>query len=150
MICDRIENASRYYCMGPLFEKALRYLQDNDLSVLAPGIYEIDGKDVFLKIQSYETMEPSLCKIELHEVYADVQMILEGQEEIGYTHRVYSTPKIPYDPTIDMALVECVEIGPIVMKPGCFIVAFPQDAHQSCRISGTAGRIKKALIKVRI
>ena len=150
MICDRIENASTYYCLGSRFETALRYIAENDLSGLAPGEYPIDGRDVFLKMQDYETRDPEKCKIELHEVYADVQCILEGEEEFGYCHRSGSNPKVPYDAAIDMALVDCPELGRIIQKPGCFVIVFPQDAHQSCRVYGKPCRIKKALIKVRL
>jgi YhcH/YjgK/YiaL family protein len=150
MVCDRLENASQYYGLGPRFERALRYLQEHDLSTLVPGEYEIDGRDVFLKIQSYATDVPENCKIELHEHYADVQLILQGFEEFGYTHRLYSTIKNPYNEDIDMALVNCTEIGTILQKPGCFVIAFPQDAHQSCRIFSKRCQVKKALVKVRL
>jgi uncharacterized protein, YhcH/YjgK/YiaL family len=150
MICDRIENASTYYCLGPRFEKALRFLAETDLSGYAVGIYEIDGQDVFLKIQEYETAEPEQCKIELHEVYADVQFIIQGQEEFGYCHKMYSTPHVAYDPKIDMALVKSEDMGFIIQREGHFAIAFPQDAHQSCRIFKGTSKIKKALIKVRL
>ena len=150
MICDRIENASTYYCLGSRFETALRYLAEHDLSALAPGEYPIDGRDVFLKIQEYETTTPENCKIELHELYADVQFIIEGEEEFGYSHRSGSIPKVPYNPATEMALVDCPELGIIIQKPGCFAIVFPQDAHQSCRIYKKPCRIKKGLIKVRL
>jgi YhcH/YjgK/YiaL family protein len=150
MICDRIENASTYYCLGPRFEAALRYLAEQDLSGLAVGEYPIAGRDLFLKIQEYETTDPEACKIELHKVYADVQFILRGEEEFGYIHKSSTQPKVQYDPAIDMALVSAPEMGTIIQKPGCFAIVFPQDAHQSCRVHKKPCRIKKAMIKVRL
>jgi YhcH/YjgK/YiaL family protein len=111
MICDRIEDASTYYFLGQRFEKALRYLAENDLSNTPVGEYEIDGRNVFLKIQEYETTIPEDCKIELHRVYADVQYIISGEEEFGYIHRSSSNPGVPYDERIDMGLVTCEDMG---------------------------------------
>ena len=150
MICDRIENASTYYCLGPRFEKALRFLAETDFSGYTVGDYEIDGRDVFLRMQEYETTKPEACKIELHQVYADVHYIVQGEEEFGYVHKKYSTPHIPYNPETEMALVKSEDMGIILQREGCFAIVFTQDAHQSCRVLKTQSKIKKALIKVRL
>ncbi|MCD7907094.1 MAG: YhcH/YjgK/YiaL family protein [Clostridium sp.] len=150
MIADRIENAHLYYCLGERFEKALRFLATTDLSGYEPGEYEIDGRDVFVRVQTYETTEPERCKIELHRLYADVQYIVEGEELFGYVHRRYTEPKIPYDDAIEMALVSCTDMGHIIQRPGCFAIAFPDDAHQSMITHTTPQRVKKALVKVRL
>ena len=150
MICDRIENASTYYCLGPQYEKALRFLAETDFSGYAVGEYEIDGRDLFFKIQEYETTNPEACKIELHQVYADVHYILQGEEGFGYVHEKYSAPHIPYNPAIEMALVKCEDMGVILQREGCFAIVFTQDAHQSCRMLKTQSKVKKVLMKIRL
>ena len=150
MICDRIENASTYYCLGPRFEKALRFLAETDLSGYAVGEHEIEGRDIYLKIQEYETAPPEDCRIEVHEVYADLLYIVQGQEGFGYSPECYSTPRKPYDPEDDRRLVHCEDLGVILQRERCFAIAFPQDAHQSCRIFKEPSKIRKALIKVKL
>ncbi len=150
MIADRIENAHLYYCLGERFEKAFRFIQNTDFSQYDVGEYPIDGTDVFCKIQIYHTMPVDQCKIELHRIYADVQYIVEGEEEFGYAHQRYTKPKVPYDDKTEMALVSCDDMGYLIQRPGCFAIAFPEDAHQSVCIHKTPQRMKKALIKVRL
>ena len=55
MIIDKIKNAALYYGISKHMETALKYLQSRDFSQVEAGRYEIDGTDVFMLVQEYET-----------------------------------------------------------------------------------------------
>ena len=43
MIIDVLSNASKYYSVHPLFEKAFQYIAQTDLEKITEGKFDIDG-----------------------------------------------------------------------------------------------------------
>ena len=75
-------------------------------------------------------------------------IIVEGEEKFGYAHRSRCQPRVLYNIDAEMELVSCDDMGYIVQRPGCFAVAFLEDAHQSACIHKTPCKIKKILVKI--
>jgi YhcH/YjgK/YiaL family protein len=50
MIIDTLENLEKYVAINPLFPKVVEFLKANDLSTMADGKYEIEGKDLFVNV----------------------------------------------------------------------------------------------------
>lgn len=68
-------------------QKALRYIAVTNFAEVANGEYEIDGRDVFVRVNTYST-EPKECKQpEAHNEYIDVQYLGAGQEVIYFAPR---------------------------------------------------------------
>lgn len=67
--------------LSQLIKQALQL----DLVKLEEGVHEIDGKEFFVNRVSGETriMENSLT--EVHKDYADVHIVLKGEENIGFS-----------------------------------------------------------------
>ena len=78
MIIDKLKNAQNYYALGENFKKAFEYLKNNDLSMLKNGRYEIDGENIFVSVQDYETKQPEEGRWEAHRKYADIQFLIKG------------------------------------------------------------------------
>ena len=150
MITDLIQNANQYACLGERFQKAFAYLQAMDLMALAPGKYEIDGEDVFVMIQEYETRDLSAGKWEAHKKYADIQYVLAGQEQMGYAEIGQMSDCDDQTPAKDM-LVYKTDNGAgsfIRHTAGRFSIFFPQDAHMPNIADGAKTQNKKAVVKV--
>jgi len=81
MIYDNIENASRYTGLSKLIATGLSTIP----SYLGcdPGRYEIDGDDLFLLVQHYDSVPAENKKWETHRRYIDIQYIESGCESIG-------------------------------------------------------------------
>ena len=84
MILDSLLNAARYRFLSSRFARAFDYLQSIDPNV-ADGRYEIEGEFVYATVMSYETRAGSERTHEAHREYADIQLLLVGEEVMYYT-----------------------------------------------------------------
>ena len=83
MILDTLNQAEKYFGLDPRIKMGLEYLQKTDFSQVQDGTYELDGRDVFVAVMSYNSKEKG--RFEAHEQYIDIQYIIEGNGEImGY------------------------------------------------------------------
>jgi len=148
MIIDQLDNAAIYAGLQVKLKAALNYLQSNPLNDWEPGRYDIDGSDMFLLLQQYETREAEDSFWEAHQNYIDVQYMLQGSENMGFAHANRLTVKKPYDPVKDFVVLEG-EGDTVTVHEGSFAIFYPQDAHMPCLSCGKPEMVKKAVIKVR-
>ena len=149
MIKDNLKNAQFYYGLGEKFKKAFEYLKSNDLLKLDNGKYEIDGENIFVSVQDYNTKPESEGKFEAHKKYADIQFIIKGEEKIGYTNIQNCSPSTFYDDTNDIVFLEGSGDF-ITARENTFLIFLPQDAHMPCILTDSPEYVKKAVVKVKI
>ena len=128
MIIDTLDNLEKYAALNPLFPKVVEFLKANDLSKMADGKYEIEGKDLFVNITTTKGKTPDEAFIETHNKMIDIQIPITAAETYG---------KIP-----DLAADSYV-----TCQPGMMAIFFPQDGHAPC-IAGVP-EFKKAIFKVK-
>ena len=149
MITDSIENAQKYYNLGLNFQKGFEFLIHADLQNLENGKYQIDGDDIFVSVQDYNTKPESEGKFEAHKKYADIQFIIKGEEKIGYTNIKNCTPTTFYDDANDIMFLDG-KGDFITAKKNTFLIFMPQDAHMPCISIDASKYVKKAVVKVKI
>jgi biofilm protein TabA len=150
MIIDTIKNASKYYTIHPLFEKAFAYIQSTDLANTADGKYEIDGDRLRAIISNKNgmTAAESVAKFECHNKYIDIQLCINGREEMGWKPREKCvTPNGGYNEEKDVQLYSEQPDMYFRLTDGQFAIFFPEDVHAP--MIGDAA-IKKLVIKVKI
>ncbi len=152
MIYDEIKNAKQYMGIHPgidrVLEEVKKYTPDN----YPAGKLSLDGDDLFLVFNNYETHSPEGALTEAHQQYIDVMYMVEGAETI-YVKPVDRMRNVtrPYDASIEALLGETdPDASAIRMEAGCFIVLFPQDAHAPGCFADGPGAVKKIVGKVRI
>lgn len=152
MILDEMKNAASYQGILPAIttalEKAAAYTPDN----YPGGRVDVDGDDLFLLLNSYETHSPEGAFLEAHQQYIDVMYMVEGEEIIYVkpTDRLRTITK-PYDREGDYLLAELDrDATPVRLGAGQFIVLFPQDAHAPGCYDQTPEAVKKIVAKVRL
>ena len=147
MILDSLENFALYQGMHPGFKKAAEFLTKADLHQLLTGRQEIDGDRLYVNVMEIDGHSREDAQLEYHRKYIDIQIVLSGDETIGWT-ALQDLPKgTPFDSEKDYALVKAPVSAWFPVKPGFFAVFFPQDAHAPCC---GAGKIRKAVVKVLI
>ena len=146
MIIDKLENACFYYNLNAKIEKALRYLQDNDLSEFDNGKYEIDNDNIFVLIQDYDTKTEG--KWEAHEKYIDIQYIIKGREKMGYVNIDELKPVTDYDKDKDILFLEG-DGNFVIADEGYFVIFAPQDAHMPGMMIDMPEYVKKAVVKIK-
>ena len=137
MIIDSLKNAKFYYALGERIAKGLKFLEENDLSQFENGKYEIEGDELFVSVQDYETKPLEQGKFEAHRKYLDIQFLIKGSERLGFGKTQDFQPVTDYDEQKD-----------IVFLDGDFLIFAPSDAHMPCIAVDTPAYVKKAVVKV--
>ena len=153
MIFDSAKNGWRYAGLSERFARAFEYLAATDWANTPSGRYEIDGSDVYVMIQENPLKPWEEGRWEAHRNYADIQMVIEGSECIGFcVADENATPiETPYAPESDILFYREMPGERAVLRAGEMMVLFPEDAHHPCIIAEegvTAAR--KAVVKVRL
>ena len=147
MIIDTLENLEKYVAINPLFPKVVEFLKANDLSTMADGKYEIEGKDLFVNVTTTKGKSPDEAVIETHNKMIDIQIPLTAAETYGYTQR-NALPEVPYNAEKDITKIHDLAADSYVTcQPGMMVIFFPQDGHAPC-IAGVP-EFKKAIFKIK-
>ena len=147
MIVDQLDKVNLYSHISDRFAVAFKYLQTNDWSTIAVGRYEIEDSEVFALVSEYGSKKNEDAKWEAHRKYADIQVIISGEEKMGYAPLATMSAKDEYNPEKDIVFLNGTG-DYITAKPDSFIVFFPHDAHQpGVAINGSVP-VKKVVIKV--
>ncbi|MFZ6025201.1 MAG: YhcH/YjgK/YiaL family protein [Bacteroidota bacterium] len=150
MVIDHLQNAAQYYGLGNGIEKALRFLQENDLLSLENGKHTIVEDRVFAIVQEYETKDPAQEKLESHRRFIDVQYVVKGEERMGHALLQTQIPSRAYNPDDDYMLFDEAPDFFSVIKEGMFTIFFPNDLHMPCIQHGTAVQVKKIVFKIAV
>lgn len=149
MIFDKIENMSKYYGTEPLLEKLAASLPALTDPAAELGKHNIDGDSVFAFVAEYSPLPRQDKKLENHHTYIDVQMIVEGEEELDvcYTN---ATADVPYNSESDIEFVnDASDISTFVMKPGYFLVLYPGEWHKPGILPGNCKKVRKVVGKLK-
>lgn len=150
MIYDDLKNAGRYFKTGDAFDRALAFVLGFDPKT-PDGRYEIEGTALYALVSSYETEPADTRRFETHRIYADVQVLIGGEE------RIDSSPEAPKDVVVEYNGAKDIEFWGVprrfislAMTPGTFAVFFPNELHRpNCHLDAKAG-VRKIVVKVRM
>jgi biofilm protein TabA len=148
MIADTLEQSRRYAALQPAFARAFAFLAHTDLLALAPGRHAIDGDRIFVSIDHRDGRGREGARTEAHQRHIDIQLTLEGAEEIGWMPlAACRLPAAPYDPEKDITFFSDRPDTWIQVPAGSFAIFFPDDAHAPL---GGRGPVKKAIVKIAV
>ena len=147
MIADRLENIGCYRTLSSNFEAAVAFLEKTDLDLLPVGQFEVKGKDVYGFVVD-RTLEEEPRQWEIHKKYADIQLVLEGNERIGWCVLDEDCPS--YDEDKDVAFSEDITGRDFTLGRNEFMIFFPQDVHLPNGPAGGRSRARKVILKVKM
>ena len=131
MIIDTLENFSLYLALNPKFAEVNRFMSLDKLKALAEGKTVIDGQDLFVNNTVAKGKTAEQARIETHNRMLDIQIPLSGEETFGYSSRD-SLPEADYDDVKDITFYTGPSDTYVTVKPGQFVIFFPQDGHAPC------------------
>lgn len=147
MIVDNVENCEKYYALHDGFKTAFEFYEKHNLADFEPGSYKIDGDNLYVNINEYETKEEQ--KLEAHKKYIDIQIVLNGSEFMGYTNIKNTKPYISYDEGKDVMFLHG-EVDKVLATINNFFIFFPQDAHKPALCAQNPDKVKKAIFKIKV
>ncbi len=150
MIIDNLSNADKYFCLHPLFAKAFEYILSRNLETIEVGKYDIDGDNLKAIVSNKQgmTASESAAKFECHDKHIDIQLCINGNEQIGWKPRNTCTQqKGEYNPEKDVVFYNDTPDMYFQLTNNQFAIFFPEDVHAP--MIGE-GEIKKMVVKVKI
>ncbi len=133
------------------FHEILEFVENTDLRKLKLDERHQIGDGIFVVVSDAMTKDDVDCNIEAHQLYIDLQLVLDGTERFGITTLGMCETRVAYNPERDMHFFlpphEAV-LKEIELSAGDFAVFFPTDIHQPCRHPRSgASRVMKAVFK---
>lgn len=148
MILAPLTVAGRYRPLHPRFGRAFDFLCATNLLALPPGRHAIDGDVLFVIIEDRDGRTRAEAKLECHRRYIDIQLVLEGVDEMGWKPLAdCRRPVGEYDAVRDIRFFDDAPASWVATPAGAFCVFFPDDAHAPLV---SEGRIRKAVVKVAV
>lgn len=150
MIFGNIKDEKYYDFLPENLKRCFEYLKDNDLSILDKGSYEIEGKDIFVNIENYDTVKRKERFWEAHRKYIDIHVILAGRECIDVNF-IANMKEISYEEDKDFAMLEGDKNSTVdLVNKGDFLICYPQDVHRTAVMYDKSETIKKAIFKIKL
>ena len=116
---------------------------------LEAGSYPLQGERVFVNVMAFATQRAEEKRAELHRSYIDIQILLEGEEQIYYGLGGSARECDAWHEEEDYQLCQRIENEQsLTLTPGMFAVFMPGEPHKPGCTLTRPGTIKKAVIKV--
>ena len=150
MIADVLKNRQIYAAISPRIKTALEYIAKTNFTAMEPGRYELDGSNLFVLVQAYDSIPKGQGKWECHKKYIDIQYIAEGIEQIGCNNTGQMKITTEYNPEKDIAFLSG-EGDFITFSKGSYGIFFPEDAHMpKIAVNNVISTVKKVVIKIKV
>lgn len=134
-------------------QKALTFLENMDLKNVKDEKFVLEEDQIFGFVTTVETEDKDVRRPESHEKHLDIQFLIEGREKIGYLRKREGLQMVSdelekkdicfYDGNLDGETF-------LDLKPGDFVVLFPEDIHRPQCSGGEETKIRKCVIKIRM
>ncbi len=148
MILSTLSNADRYAILHPLFPSAFAFIRNADLHALMPGIHPIIDKQLFVIVEEANGRTREEAKLECHRRYIDIQLVLEGVDEMGWKPLAdCHLPLDDYSEERDIRFFNDKADSWISTPTNSFCIFFPDDAHAPLVSSG---KIRKLIFKIAV
>ena len=136
---------------NPKIQKGIDSLKSLDFTKIENGHYEIDGDDLFINVVEIDTSPAATRAPEAHDKYADIHMVIKGEEAIGMSVRDDALIAEDLRDKEDAVLYgKDVKDTLVNLHEGDFLVCMPQDTHRPGCCIDKPMHIRKAIVKVRV
>ncbi|WP_455542180.1 YhcH/YjgK/YiaL family protein [Intestinibacter sp.] len=144
MIIDKLDNILFYKSMIPNLELGLEAV--NKLKTYTEGRYEFEGG--YFMVQKGETKPMEEGTFEAHRKYIDIQIVVEGKEEIAWSDISDLETVIPYNEEKDAERLNGDKTHNMVISEGMFYVAFSHDGHKAISHTKQKHSYTKVVMKI--
>jgi biofilm protein TabA len=147
MIVDTISNFEKYINLNENFSDVQEFLLASDLISLEAGKIDI-SPSVFAIVSNYQTKNIDDSFIEYHKKHIDIQMVIKGNEKIGYA---------PFNSCKDIVFYEDKDYGElegaldfISLNQSNFAILFTYEGHMPQIIDNEDDKlVKKIVFKIK-
>lgn len=150
MIIDKLENIELYSEIPTSVVNFIKNLNKDNISF---GRTKLDD-DNYVNIEKYQTKSVELGKYETHDKYADVQLLLNGNERIYFKNRPGLIVSETYSLEKDITFYSTpLDVDKYIDLDGSnFVFLYPHEAHapQISIESGSPSEVVKVVAKIKL
>ena len=127
--------------------RTLQHLKDGDTARLT-----LDGEGVYAMLQCGTTKPREQQQLESHRRYADVQVVVSGDELMEIAPISELSPAGPFDEDRDLQFYVLPTLSSrLVMRDGMCAVVFPSDGHAPMQApAGRTSLSRRVVVKVQV
>lgn len=150
MIFGNLNNTGNEAAYPEPVKRALDYLKANDMLAMEAGVYELDGRKMYVQVIDTSTNLIENKRPEVHRDYVDLQYSPAGNEQIGYVPDLGKfISSEGYLAEKDIMFYDQVENEVFLnMTEGSFAVFFPWDVHRPACAMDQPASIRKIVMKL--
>lgn len=150
VILASLADFPRYASLNPHFPAVAAFLATVDLAALPEGRTDLEGEALYVLSAPDARPRPMAeALLEAHRTYIDVQVVLQGEETMGWTPLADCVPTAEgFDPSRDIGFFEGAPVNLLTVPAGHLAVFFPEDAHAP--LLGAGGPVRKLIFKVHV
>ena len=147
MIFDNVRNMAKYEKVLPGAAACAEWLKGFSLET-APGRYDI-AEGVYVNVKRGMTKPHDDTKYESHRQFADIQLVADGTEMMGWASIDPENDNEGYSAENDVAFHDIDGVN-ITVDAGNFVVFFPWDAHRPDMCAGEPSIDTKLVFKIKL
>lgn len=143
MITDKLVNIDKY--------EEIPFEIRNFIKTVSKGIplgkVSLDGEN-YANVEEYTTKTHDKCLFEAHKKYADIQILLSGEERLDYSEEK-GTIVQAYDYERDIMFLNANETESIILDGTNFVLLLPEELHRPQMCIKESQFVKKIVVKIR-
>lgn len=148
MIYFDIQDKKNYENINVILKECLDFISSTDLTELAMGAHQLTDY-ISYNMFSYQTAAEDERQWEAHQEFIDVQMMINGEEWIGYQN-IKEMEKGAYQAANDYLPVMGKKSFNLLLKEKRILILYPEDAHKTGITFETSNRVTKIVFKVKM
>lgn len=150
MIFDDVKNIRNY---AEIDTKVADYILGLEPGIPAGRVYLSDDGLTYANVDEYTTKPHDNCRLEAHKKYIDIQIMLDGTEELDFTDIEGLDVSEPYDAARDVMFFAAPKkvLNKVILSAGKFVLLYPHEAHQpQMAYKNSPADVKKVVVKIPI
>lgn len=150
MIYGELRELKFYKGISKNLDKAIECIESGAYKTAPEGKNIIDGDNVFFNCQTVKTQPVEERFFEGHKKYIDIQIVINGEEKIGYSTRSNVVRTTTWNRETDFEKYEGSVDHLFELNGDTFIILFPEEPHMPL-VHGENGpmEIKKVVFKIK-
>ena len=145
MILDKLTAARAYRGIHPRLDAVLDRLNDEFLAAVGPETMRLEGDALYVTRFTYETLPLEDTFFEAHKRYLDVHLMVAGEERV----EIASPSGLDlFEHKDDFYAYRGEAEQSLILRPGSFLVVFPEDAHRIKIAVDEPETVSKVVFKV--
>ena len=145
MILDKLTAAQAYRGIHPRLDAVLDRLNEGFLSTVGPETQQLEGESLYVTRFTYDTLPLEDTFFEAHRRYLDIHLMMEGEERVDIASPEGLTL---FEQKGDFYAYRGQAEQTLILRPGSFLVVFPEDAHRIKIAVDEPETVSKVVFKV--